>query len=174
MSAWPSLVVAGLIAAQWYGLARLLEGALLRLGTRFGWDGLGEIAGLDAAIRAQYRARRRLLVACFHHSVSWLLGGVEVCLALYILGSPVGLAEGMVIEALGQALKAAGFAVPGAIGVAEGGYVVVCALFGLPAELAIALALTKRLREVGLGVPALAAWQWLEGTRRKEAPVVPR
>jgi len=78
------------------------------------------------------------------------------------LGTDVGFGEGLVIEALGQALKAAGFAIPGAIGVAEGGYVVVCHLFGLAPELAIALGLVKRLREVVLGVPALIAWQMLE------------
>ena len=94
--------------------------------------------------------------------MSWLLGGVEVCLALHLLGTDVGLAEGIVIEALGQALKAAGFAVPGAIGVAEGGYVVVCHLFGIAPDVAIALGLVKRLREVALGLPALLAWQGLE------------
>ena len=86
---------------------------------------------LDDAIRALYRAPSRMAWACTHHSISWLLGGIEVCLALHFLGTDVGFGEGLVIKALGQALKAAGFAIPGAIGVAEGGYVVVCHLFGL-------------------------------------------
>ena len=46
----------------------------------------------------------------------------------------------MAIESLGQALKGAGFAIPGAIGVAEGALVVICHLFGLAPEVAIALA----------------------------------
>ena len=153
---------AGFIAAQWFGLAGLIERGIMRLSRSFGWAPLGEITGLDAAIRGIYRRPGRAGVACLWHSVSWLLGGAEVCLALHLLGTDVGLGEGLVIEALGQALKAAGFAVPGALGVAEGGYVVVCHLFGLPPELAIALGLMKRLREVGLGVPALLAWQWQE------------
>ena len=52
-----------------------------------------------------------------------------------------------IIEALGQALKAVGFAVPGALGVQEGGYIVVCQIFGLSPEVAIALSLMKRLRK---------------------------
>ena len=154
---------AGFVAAQWFGLAGLVERGLVRLSARFGWAPLGEVGGLDAALRALYRSPRRLAWAFTHHSASWALGGLEVCLALHLLGTDVGFGEGLVIEALGQALKAAGFAIPGALGVAEGGYVVVCHLFGLAPELALALGLAKRLREVALGVPALVAWQVLEG-----------
>ncbi len=153
---------AGFIASQWFGLAGLIERGIMRVSSSFGWAPLGEASGLDAAIRGIYRRPGPIALACFHHSISWLLGGVEVCLALHMLGTDVGLAEGTVIEALGQALKAAGFAIPGAIGVAEGGYVVVCHLLGLSPEIAIALGLMKRIREIGLGVPALAAWQWRE------------
>jgi len=160
-----ALGAAGFVAAQWFGLAGLIERGIMRLSRSFGWTPLGEIAGLDEAIRGIYRRPGRAALACVYHMVSWLLGGVEVCLALHLVGAPVGLGEGMVIEALGQALKAAGFAVPGAIGVAEGGYVVVCHLFGLGPDVAIALGLMKRAREVVLGVPALLAWQWREGRR---------
>ena len=105
-----------------------------------------------------------------NQSVSWLLGAVEVCLALHFLGHDAGLAEGLVIESLGQAVRTAGFVVPGALGVSEGGYVLVGALFGLPAPVSIALALIKRLREIALGLPALAAWQWLERRWTPGAP----
>ncbi len=161
-----ALAALGFIAAQWFGLAGLIERGVMRLSQHFGWmtpgELGGEMGGLDDALRAIYRAPSRVAWAFTHHSVSWLLGGLEVCLALHFLGTDVGVGEGLVIEALGQALKATGFAVPGAIGVAEGGYVVVCHLFGLAPELAIALGLVKRLREVVLGVPALAAWRLRE------------
>ena len=164
------LAMAGLVAAQRFGLGSPLERGCMWLSRRFGWTSPGEIAGLDASMRALYRAPSPLVWACFHNSVSWLLGGVEVWLALRLLGHGVGGAEAMVIETLGQALKAAGFAVPGAIGVAEGGYVIVCHLFGLAPEIAIALSLIKRVREVVLGVPALTAWHWLEGRPGQSLP----
>ena len=167
-----ALAVAGagvFVAAQWFGLAGWIERGIMRISHSFGWTPLGEIAGLDAAIRAIYRRPGPMARAALHHSVSWLLGGVEVCLALHLLGVDVGIGSGLAIESLGQALKAAGFAVPGAIGVAEGGYVVVCHLFGIAPEVAVALGLIKRLREVVLGVPALLAWHWQE--RRPAAAV---
>ncbi|MBV9813936.1 MAG: flippase-like domain-containing protein, partial [Acetobacteraceae bacterium] len=152
----------GFVAAQNFGLADLIERGLARLGAATGWSGFGEIEGLHAEIRRLYRQPGRLLRAASWHSLSWLLGGAEVCLALHVLGHNVGLGAGMVIESLGQAVKAAGFAVPAAVGVQEGGLVVVCGLFGIAPELAIALSLAKRLREVAFGVPALLAWQRLE------------
>jgi uncharacterized membrane protein YbhN (UPF0104 family) len=99
------------------------------------------------------------LLAMAWQMVSWLLGTLEVCLALHFLGHDVGLGAGLAIESLGQALKAVGFAIPGALGVQEGGYVMVCSLFGLPPQVAIALSLMKRLREVVLGVPGIVAWR---------------
>ena len=171
-----ALGAAGFVGAQWFGLAGLIERGIMRLSNSFGWAPLGEIGGLDAAIRDVWRRPAHLALAALHHAVSWLLGGLEVCLALHVLGTDVGLGEGIVIEALGQALKAAGFAVPGAIGIAEGGYVVVCHLFGLSPDIAVALGLIKRIREVALGVPALFAWQWLEGrpALQTEAALGPR
>jgi uncharacterized membrane protein YbhN (UPF0104 family) len=134
----------------------------MRLAAQFGWQGMGEIAGLHEAITGLYRSPRAVGLALLHQSISWLLGAVEVCLALHFLGHDVSLAEGLVIESLSQAVKATGFIVPGALGVSEGGFVVVGTLFGLSPPVSIALALIKRLREIGLGLPALAMWQWLE------------
>ena len=51
--------------------------------------------------------------------------------------------------------------VPGALGLQEGGYVLVGAALGIPGEAALALALVKRARELALGLPSLVAWQWL-------------
>jgi hypothetical protein len=35
-------------------------------------------------------------------------------------------------------------------------------LLGLPAETALAIALTKRVRELALGLPGLFVWHWIE------------
>ena len=164
-------VAAVFLGAQWLGLAMLIEKGLLRLGQAFGWSGTTKVAGLHAALIACYRAPRRLALAATWHTISWLLGGIEVCLALHFLGHDIDIGPALVIESLGQALKAVGFAVPGALGVQEGGYIVVCQLFGLSPEVAIALSLMKRLREVGLGIPALVAWQRKEGRQAQDRPL---
>jgi putative membrane protein len=162
------LVAAGFLAAQWFGLASVIEKGLLKAGASLGWAGTANVAGLHAALIGCYRAPRRVAFAALWQMVSWLLGGIEVCLALYFLGHPVGIVPGLIIESLGQALKSAGFAVPGALGIQEGGYIIVCHLFGLSPDVAIALSLMKRLREVALGVPGLLAWHRIEA--RAKAP----
>jgi hypothetical protein len=53
--------------------------------------------------------------------------------------------------------------VPGALGVQEGGNILVCGLVGIGPQAAIELSLLKRIREVALGVPGLLAWQIFEG-----------
>jgi putative membrane protein len=160
-----------LIAAQWLGFAGLVERAVLRVGRTVGLRRDGAIEGLDAAIRACYREPGRVAGAALSHLVSWLLGGIEVCIALHFLRSDVSVGDGLIIESIGQAFKSLGFAVPGALGVQEGGYIVICRMFGLSPELAIALSLLKRLREAALGIPALVYWRW--NGRAPEVPTAP-
>ena len=164
-----TLLAAAFLGAQWLGLAGAIENGLMRIGRSLGWAGTANVEGLHKALIGCYRSPRRMAESALWHTVSWLLGGFEVCLALHFLGQDVGIVPGLVIESLGQALKAAGFAVPGALGIQEGGYIVVCRAFGLTPEIAIALSLMKRLREVALGLPALLAWHYLEG---KAPPVL--
>jgi putative membrane protein len=160
-------VAASFFGSQWLGLASGIEKGLIRLGRSFGWNATANVAGLHDALIGCYRSPGRVALAALWQMVSWLLGGIEVCLALHFLGHDVGIVPGLIIESLGQALKAVGFAVPGALGVQEGGYIVICEIFGLSPEVAIALSLMKRLREVGLGLPGLLAWH-----RAEARPVV--
>lgn len=158
-----ALVVAAVFVGVWLGLASVIEKAVLRMGRSLGWPATAQISGLHAALVGCFRSPGRVAASASWHLLSWLLGGIEVCLVLHFFGHDIGLGAGMIIESLGQAAKAVGFAVPGAIGVQEGGYVVVCRLLGIAPEVAIALSLVKRLREVVLGVPGLVLWRRIEG-----------
>jgi uncharacterized membrane protein YbhN (UPF0104 family) len=103
------------------------------------------------------------------HVLSWVLGAGETFLALRFLGHSVTPRTALVIESVGEAIRTAAFPVPGALGVQEGGLVVVGRLFGLPPEVAMALSFAKRVRELTLGVPGLVAWQ-----ARRLAPALER
>jgi putative membrane protein len=153
---------AAFVMAQRLGLFRLVEHMLIRLAERFGWRSLHGIAGLHDAITALYRDSRRLWLAGGYHLASWLLGAVETMAALHVLGIDVGWREALIIESLGQAVRSLGFAMPGALGVQEGGYIVICGLLGISPQSAIALSLVRRIREIVLGVPGLIAWQRIE------------
>jgi putative membrane protein len=99
------------------------------------------------------------------HLLSWLLGGLEIWLLLYFMDIPVSPREALVIESLSQVVRSAAFAVPGALGVQEGGFMLIGAIYGLPPQMGLALALAKRVREILLGAPGLLAWQLIEGHR---------
>ena len=62
-----------------------------------------------------------------------------------------------------QAVRGAAFAIPGALGVQEGGYLLLAPLAGLHPDTALALSLAKRAREVLLGVPGLLHLHASEG-----------
>jgi putative membrane protein len=163
-----ALVVAAAFAAMRLGVAAVVERAVLRLGESFGWPSTARIGGLHAALVGCYGSPARVALGALWHLVSWLLGCIEVCLVLHFFGRDVGIGPGLVIESLGQAAKSMGFAVPGAVGVQEGGFVVICGVLGIAPEIAIALSLVKRLRDILLGIPALVLWHRASG---KEAIV---
>jgi hypothetical protein len=72
-------------------------------------------------------------------------------------------------------VRTSAFVVPNAVGVQEGAYILLGATFGLTPEMALALSLLKRARDIAIGVPTLAAWQALEGGRlwRRRGVTVP-
>ena len=57
------------------------------------------------------------------------------------------------------------FAVPNAVGVQEGAYILLGAGFGLTPETALALSLLKRGRDFAIGLPVLGAYQLVESGR---------
>jgi putative membrane protein len=115
-------------------------------------------ARIDAAIRELLMARGRLARALIWQFAGLLLGCAETWLALRWLGHPVGFAAALVLESLTQAAKHVFFVVPAALGVQEAGLIGVGHLVGVGSDVAIALSMAKRMREIVFGLPALAAW----------------
>lgn len=161
-------VLAGLIylfyRVQRMGLFRFLAGGAARfLRDGFALDLKGGAETLDRTLLETYARRRRLLA-----SVVLRLGGrfynvAELWVALYLLGHPISLVEALMLESLGQAVRGAAFIVPGALGVQEGGYILLGQLVGLSPEIGLSLSLMKRVRELMIGVPGLLVWQAAEG-----------
>lgn len=155
----------GFVFAQRWGLFLLLERFLEKLAAKWQWLSLGELTGLHDTLHGIYRNRRALFTSGLCHLASWVLGAGEVWLALYFMGFPVTVVEALILESLVQAVRSAAFAVPMALGVQEGGYVLLGALFGISPEVALALSLIKRVCHLLLGLPALLAWHFSEGKR---------
>ncbi len=107
--------------------------------------------------------RRWDVAACFAWQLAgWMLGAGEIWLAFFFLGQHRTVFDAVVIEALIQAISSAAFIVPGALGVQEGGFILVCAALGIDATTALALATARRLRDVIIFFPGLIAWYWSE------------
>lgn len=158
------LLAAVFLAAQLrgFGLFERLAGILGR-----GWAErvARGAAALRLALGQIYRRRARLWSGGFLHLACWIAGGLEAWIALRLAGGPLPFGTVLVIESLLYAIRSLAFAVPNAVGVQEGAYILIGASFGLSPELALALSLIKRARDLAIGLPALAVWQAVEGGR---------
>jgi putative membrane protein len=122
-------------------------------------------AALHAALNEIYLRRGGVLLSFLLHFVCWIASAAEVWLALQLAGQPLPFATVVAIESLICAVRTAAFFVPNAVGVQEAAYVVLGATVGITPELALALSLLKRARDIALGLPTLAVWQAIESGR---------
>jgi putative membrane protein len=160
-----ALALVGFVVAQRAGLLRIIEWLARHLTRIFPALSMEAVRGLHAELMRLQRDRVALLQATGLHLLAWTLGTAETWLALTAMGRATSLGEAFVVESLGMAVRSAGFAVPAALAVQEAGFIVVGELFHIPPDVAIALSMVKRARELLVGVPGLVAWQWSEGRR---------
>jgi putative membrane protein len=118
-----------------------------------------------AAIEELYDSRSRLAASAAWHLIAWIGAGGGTYIAFRLVGGHISLFSAIALEALLCTLRSIAAPVPAAIGVQEWGYAMLAPLFGLPAELGVAVSLLKRAREIVLGVPALLYWQSIEGRK---------
>jgi putative membrane protein len=131
-----------------------------RGGARPAW--LESMSAFKAELSALARRRGRLVLATLWQLAGMVAGASEVWLALRLLGHPVGVSTSVIIESVVLFARNVAFAVPAGLGAQEAAIVVICAAVGLDQDLAIGLALAKRMREVLFGVPALVGWHLWE------------
>lgn len=131
-------------------------------------------AALDLEIRASIRRSRSLVVAGSLQFLAWLSGSFEVWFALRLFGHPVDFATAVILESITQAIRHIAFVIPAGLGVQEGGLVLFGRALGLDAELALAVSMAKRLREVVWGALSLLSWQWMEGRRLHQQMRAPK
>ena len=158
-------MLGGFHLAQRGGGHRILHFVLGRLKGDGNWRVLGTVDAVYHYLSSIYARRSGLAASGMVHLIGWLIGVAEVWIVLDFMGHPVTIGEGLVIESLAQAVRGAAFAVPGALGVQEAGLILLCGIFGVPPEQALALSLIKRAADLVLGVPGLVALQILEGER---------
>jgi putative membrane protein len=155
-SAFLAVQIAGFYFMQRRGFFGKVLWAVRRFAGKRDWSRWqNQAQAIDGAVQSTY-ARSAPVMASFMLSlVGWIVGTGEVYLIALLLGTPVSWSNAFLLESLGQAVRGAGFAIPGALGVQEAGYLLLGPLAGLPTDAALALSLAKRARELLLGLPGL-------------------
>jgi putative membrane protein len=149
---------------------RFVTGALRRVAGEREWMSFGAIDALYGRLASIYANRGGLAAGVGVHTCVWLFGALEVWTVLVFTGFPASYSEALVVESLMQAIRGAAFAIPGALGAQEGGLIALCAIFGVPPDVAIAMSLIKRVPDLVFGVPSLVGWQVLEGRALQARP----
>ena len=123
------------LAGFWLAPRLLAMGWIDRLAakveTRTGWASVGGLPALRAAFDGMLRRRSGLTPALAIHMGDLVRRRAGNLAGALSARRSALLRDGVAIESLGHAVKAAGFLIPGAWGVQEGGYIALCAAFGI-------------------------------------------
>ncbi len=171
-AALPTMIGLGLAAIAAVGFFAVQRGGLGYFDRLAGILGRGwadrtaaGAAALHDALAAIYRLRAGLSVSFTLHLACWIASALEAWLILYFAGETLPFGTVLIIETLLHAARTAAFIVPNAVGVQEGAYILLGTAFGLSPEMALALSLLKRARDLVIGVPTIVAWQVIESGR---------
>lgn len=164
------VLIAMILAAIFVLVQRRAFALLERIARRF--LPAAELAAgeLDLVVNRIHANRGRIVAGLALHFAGWLSAAFGTWLALALTGHSISFLSAIAIESLLCAARSAAIFVPAAIGVQEAGYAVMMPVFGLPADIGIAVSLLKRAREIALAVPVLLSWQIAEGRRALSPP----
>jgi putative membrane protein len=149
--------------AQRRGGRRILQFMLSPFKGDSNWRLPGTVDAVYQNLSIIYAQRSGLVRSGVVHMIGWLFGVAEVLIILRCMGLPVTVGEALVIESLVQAVRGAAFAVPSALGAQEAGLILLCGIFQIPPDQALALSFVKRAADLVIGVPGLVVLQILEG-----------
>lgn len=178
-----AMVVAALIVSLVYYLPRLGIISLLgRVASKWSDNSTlqtvnGRAAKVQAAIYDLYRRRRDLMRSMFWRLAGSMAKVVETLILLNILGFDADFTDALIIESLVNLFRSASFVIPAGLGIQEGAVVLFGMVVGLSPDIAIALAVAKRVREAVVGLPALLGWAYMETSflrRSGRKPIVDR
>lgn len=153
---------AALMVVLWVRRTRVPVDQIARWLSR--WPRLHEFQARIAALIQEMTARPSAVRGgALLHFLCWSIGAGETWLVFHFIQLPVGIGPALAVDSVVGGIRALSFFVPGALGVQEGSYVLLCGLFGIPPGAALALSLVRRARDLLIAAPVLLSWQWREG-----------
>jgi putative membrane protein len=165
-------IIATFVLVQHRSMFAMFAAFTRRLGSQRWLAGFaGDASTIDDVVVATYKSGFAFLKANVLRLIGWAAGTGEIWLVMQSLDHPLSLIDAFILESLGSGVRAAAFVVPGALGALEGGFVLFGALFGLSSDIALAISLTKRVRELLLGLPGLFVWHIIEARYLRTARI---
>lgn len=160
-----AIALGGFYAVQRYGMFHLVSKMVARLSRSESWHSLVKnAAAVDQAVRSTYGQPKKIFVCAIWSLAAWMGGAIEVWISLYFIDPhAAAFSKAMIFESLGMGIRSVMFFVPGALGVQEGGYLFIGEALGISASNSLVLALIRRVRDLGTGIPGLLIWQIAEG-----------
>jgi putative membrane protein len=144
------------------------KGALLKLADHIGARTMiarvgslvtsGKTGQLNCAVSELSSAYSRLSLSLLLQLMGLIVGCLETWLALRWLGHPLSFEGALILESTTLAIRSVFFVAPAGLGVQEAGLIGIGYMLGVSGDVAVALSLAKRMREILFGLPALAAW----------------
>jgi putative membrane protein len=120
---------------------------------------------VDAVVRETYARRRAFARNALIRTLALAVQTAEVWAACLLLGHPIGILEALMLRSLTVTISDIAFIIPNAYGIQEGAFIVLGALVGLPAEAALAVSLSLRIRDVLLDPVGLLVLHQIEARR---------
>lgn len=158
-----ALCTVGFMLVQRAGMFSLLAKIGSRLIKLESWDDIhADANAIDKIVLEVYRNHWRFTAACLLKALGLALQTLEVWLACYLLGFPINFIEALMLKSLTSCLSDVAFLVPNGYGIQEGAYILLGGLLGMSAELALAVSLATRIRELFIDLPGLLYWQLFE------------
>ena len=114
-------------------------------------------------IQEIYRRPAGVGLSVLCHCGGWVASALSTWLALLLIGVDAHVWSVLAIESLVCAVRSMAFFVPNGLGVQEVAYAAIAPLFGIGAEIGLAISVLKRARDIAVGLPTLFLCQWTEG-----------
>ena len=139
----------GLVILQRLGMLGALAKLAGKLVKHDSWENVTFSATeVDRLVRELYSDKLNILIATLYRLASLALHTIELWLACYLLGQPIGVVEALMLRSLTATLSDLAFIIPNAYGVQEGAFIIIGALVGFDPEFSLALSLALRVRDL--------------------------
>ena len=156
----------GFIIIQQVGLLGILAKAGGKIIKNESWEGVAFSADeVDRVIRELYLNKTKIILATLYRLAALILHTLEVWLACYLLGRPIGIIEALMLRSLTATLSDIAFIIPNAYGIQEGAFIIIGSLIGLDPEFSLAVSLALRVRDLIFDPAGLLTLQQVESQR---------